>query len=1686
MGDIAVYGPIQDSIYLCRLTGELTVPGPEISTVWKGEGFFTPGQPVTSSFVPSSKDGVFLLQTLPRAENSNEGKPLSLRINGMEMKIEPSMDKNALFGLEEMFEMTENPEGKIKIQDMIDEVEFKITQDLQKRAQLLTDTRTSERNKRRADVEELRVEELRKLGSSKADKGLHHRFMNHIKETNYKEMDIEDVRTIEKAINGVQDKQQMPECFVLHTSSLEATKISANEFLKKGSCNVTSIDYLKQFGLNGIPIVHVVDNYTDPMNIGINNGVKEVANARSFCLNQSSLWNAKSLNQVKSLSLHSGVENDFTAVVPIKSWNNIELWTAFRKNPLGKMGISAHLRGTANPLPNDQSALTCATLMQTIKLWDDPKECEAEVMADLLDTIQFHTGTRQSTMSTADRKMMGIVGSADELLINEMASELAPIANIMGSKEVLKFAGSTNSKEMWRAVVSNSIYWTVRRSVQGKKTRKWKQQTIKNLFNTHTKTVNKAVLNAFEIDTALYAKTFSIAKKFSSSGDINTDLFKNISSDTAAFEDHVAVYDFQLFKAVEVVKALMCQKSTWRWTKKDKYPYLKDKNAAWEWLENITNKSCQKEEEKEKREDEEDEKIMDFVNICSKLSFQDFCTKLNDVIPDEFNKFRKKEEKPKFCIDEVRENISREGTVDVKQKLFLILFGRTSSCEWNRGEFLRNDEIAERILKKLISIVDEKDLEDMSINLQWLTDMEKALEDKFAKHWYRSKGSRRKYSNQKPSFWAITGYTHPWSFLLKDEHGYEKFKVRLQSFDNHGQLNQQSFYDSWSHLLKIDPTKDNTTGRKAIDKRESAKERIKPKFQRMHSKSVSEGLKTKSDLLEMLNQKFLSIYPYPTDFGNGFDILMRCLKMSSQDYNDKEFMVKVTTNWKNIAKVLLNEEDTKDLIHSIQEIFALNETSSMAFTAFNYIGKNLLGTEISKEKEERLKALLNQVSEEACSDTIEDAHVFNAKGKIEDEEYVIFEKDHQEFLEELLPMRYIELQKAIKFLYEKDHTKKMALTLHILKRYADMKFTSDQEFRALIEKKMKKESTDGAKEAHEEAFKYTEPSVDFELIFDIQDKNEETVKESVNKIILDIQTKENLILWLNQAYQRDHKKNLWKPLKRRITKDELKQVSVAVTEGWYGNFLHQMIHINFNYGGRFENEDSISNEERERLKELKNFFHLALEYSYQILPAVGAFNLNGSTYQVKKDMPTQEERAKKVVLTIQELWKGFETDEKMRDKAASIFKTLGDLGLPYNRSEQIFELLKSVRINEDGQEVRIFNDNDRLEIIVEEAGLASVRTINCNPVLVWPEKERRLKDMPENEVVGKIKNIFVEELIKRRTGLFDNIYDALVHEALLGGLMKDKDIFQLLEKMRTFRDEPRTRMKMIIEAYSDNNGTLGGLEKGITKLSEDYRSQFPELHDAASKISNDINSLISVVYEQFRNERSFHDVITTMDKFIDFLKKSKGSAVQHHPSITKLQLYERIGRNDLKPGDMIWMWRKKPTFNYAHAGIYVATNTKKFLIHVQPRRSVIINKGGKVVCEPLDVAVQKNDKIFVVRSFKKRSEQEQILRNAFACVSPEKLKFKYNAYHGSCQTFCSNICGIQTLTEMNPEMQFTDANWFKRTVATRVVGNSSTPLNLVNMLQERLRPVSRFGCYDNEALIDVCNDPSIIPEEFLD
>ena len=606
-----------------------------------------------------------------------------LVVDGESLSLEPTLNKNAMYALQEVADNI--AEGEELILDMISELEDKIYTTSKDRAIRL-----------KHQLKELEVRKLE--ATDKSTRGLMRRYKRAADTDTSDGLDAR-VQELSRELMGEKEEKNPTICFLSRESSFQETKEAAEEVDEILKLDKGNIPWERLFGLVGIPVCHTVQNYLDPMNIGVNEHLSDVVPSKEAALNQKSLWSLSGTNENSRVNLDNlvsftGFKSKVTAVVPIKSWNHPAVWKAYQKgttiSSLGKIVMSAQLRGAHAPLQQDQSAFTTATLLRTISLWTNPSDAQASIMADLLDTIQF-TDERTKGISAPVQEF---ISQPNIHIITHMNSPLAPFAKMLESKDALSFAGSEESQDLWRAITSNSIYWHVRRTVQH-----MNRNEILNMLleNVEEKELDTEIMQKFSLDFTLSARIFNIGKKFKEKEQIKPDIFRDNHGNASDFQNFITGTNFYVYLAVEVVKALLCIKSPSRF----KHPRMFDnEEAAWSWM---TSKFEDQKKQIFAKEDA-NESMDNFFKNLQQLPLNQFSRQLNTNIPQEFETFTSlgqqgKKRTTKFKIEQVVDLLKAPEAVNQKEKLSLILFCKCKDTQmkWGNGKCLRNGNIAEKV-----------------------------------------------------------------------------------------------------------------------------------------------------------------------------------------------------------------------------------------------------------------------------------------------------------------------------------------------------------------------------------------------------------------------------------------------------------------------------------------------------------------------------------------------------------------------------------------------------------------------------------------------------------------------------------------------------------------------------------------------------------------------------------------------------------------------------------------------------------------------------------------------------------------------------------------------------------------------------------------------------------------------------
>ena len=134
-------------------------------------------------------------------------------------------------------------------------------------------------------------------------------------------MTSQPLKKVCSEFKNCKEEKEMKGFFLSLESSLGAAQKAAEELLQSGTLpkDIPLQSLLTIFGLVGNHVNHELQNYRDPMNIGINEGLMDFTPSISCNLSQNSLWYFSGSPQNESLVRHTRFQSKVTAVVLIKS-----------------------------------------------------------------------------------------------------------------------------------------------------------------------------------------------------------------------------------------------------------------------------------------------------------------------------------------------------------------------------------------------------------------------------------------------------------------------------------------------------------------------------------------------------------------------------------------------------------------------------------------------------------------------------------------------------------------------------------------------------------------------------------------------------------------------------------------------------------------------------------------------------------------------------------------------------------------------------------------------------------------------------------------------------------------------------------------------------------------------------------------------------------------------------------------------------------------------------------------------------------------------------------------------------------------------------------------------------------------------------------------------------------------------
>ena len=550
---------------------------------------------------------------------------------------------------------------------------------------------------------------LRNLGSGRGDMGLMKRYMRTDQGKDPQTMMSDAIEKCKTALPDLKkevDTSVREECFFSKESSLEAAIVAIETCadLFQDSSDVTPDSLLTVFGLHGLAIKHKAGNYTDPMLIGLNQGSRDTIYEvyTNVCLNQSVLWFAK---QNGSEITAPGFNKPITAVVPIKDWNHPAVWKLFcHDSDIGAMQMSAHLRNTLTPLPKDRVAFSASLLLKMMSDWANPTEIQQKMMANVLTSIQW-----KNQNDKAKAIAEGLKGENPLTMLsteNNLASELAPFAQVLCDSTLLAFLAEPESKNLWKALLANTLYWSVRRSIGDAD----RSEIIKKLLSIDSEKFTHPLPDDQEEPTSvnihdmwdeqkaeeymnkhkylyvqkLFKNLYSLANAFKAAGcKVSPEIFNQDPGGKAKIGAHILGMEFNLFCLVEVVKSIETRNET------DRYGegcigFHTSAEEGMSYLKAIVRENYRQRYDTElklKLERVKEKNLATFLQDFKMSEFGKFALELQKNIPNQNSK----------GISELLENMSKDpkGTVDLAEKAELLLLGKFKEHTWNNGSVTR-------------------------------------------------------------------------------------------------------------------------------------------------------------------------------------------------------------------------------------------------------------------------------------------------------------------------------------------------------------------------------------------------------------------------------------------------------------------------------------------------------------------------------------------------------------------------------------------------------------------------------------------------------------------------------------------------------------------------------------------------------------------------------------------------------------------------------------------------------------------------------------------------------------------------------------------------------------------------------------------------------------------------------------
>ena len=284
---------------------------------------------------------------------------------------------------------------------------------------------------------------------------------------------------------------------------------------------------------------------------------------------------------------------------------------------------------------------------------------------------------------------------------NGLASDLAPFAHVFSDPVLLGYLAEPTGWRLSRALVANTVYWTVRGEIANKDPEELLKKilgyspanSLQVLPDDQEEPVYVAFHDDWNEETAkqhvdkmnskpakLNQNVFAVAKRFKDAGmAISPSLFHSSLPKSSEFLSQIVGMDFDLFCFVETVKTFEAKSETERY-QAGSTGFHNGENKARDYLRSVVSGIYRREYQdqlKQKQNRIKAAKLQNFLLNFRAMPFKEFVEGLQENVPNQTSRGTKE------LLEILADDVESVGKVE------LLLTGKYEESTWNNGSVAR-------------------------------------------------------------------------------------------------------------------------------------------------------------------------------------------------------------------------------------------------------------------------------------------------------------------------------------------------------------------------------------------------------------------------------------------------------------------------------------------------------------------------------------------------------------------------------------------------------------------------------------------------------------------------------------------------------------------------------------------------------------------------------------------------------------------------------------------------------------------------------------------------------------------------------------------------------------------------------------------------------------------------------------